>query len=64
VDEDDGLAGPGRLVRDSLAADDDRPTLQPGSPSVPIQGLSDQLGVGMEQSAAADARPLPRSDEA
>ncbi len=29
-----------------------------------IQGLSDQLGVGPEQSAAGDARPLPRSDEA
>lgn len=29
-----------------------------------IQGLSDQLGVGMARSAAAEARPLPRSDEA
>ena len=26
-----------------------------------IQGLSDQLGTGLEQSAAGDARPLPRS---
>jgi hypothetical protein len=29
-----------------------------------MQGLADQLGVGLEQSAAGDARPLPRSDEA
>ena len=28
-----------------------------------IQALSDQLGVGLEQSAAGDARPLPRSQE-
>ena len=28
-----------------------------------IQGLSDQLGVGLEQSAAGEARPLPRSRE-
>ncbi len=28
-----------------------------------IQGLSDQLGVGLEQSAAGDARPLPRSND-
>ena len=28
-----------------------------------IQGLSDQLGVGREQSAAGEARPLPRSRE-
>ncbi len=29
-----------------------------------IQGLADQLGMGLEQSAAGDARPQPRSDEA
>lgn len=28
-----------------------------------IQALSDQLGVGLEGSAAGDARPLPRSRE-
>ena len=28
-----------------------------------IQGLSDQLSVGLEQSAAGDARPLPRSND-